>query len=107
MEENNDIRNQDVPIETVFRWKQVECWKLRKQNSKLRATVDALRKNLSMVLGDKALKREIAKEAMLKNKTAEINRLNAKLHDAYESIEELITTKLKLEERLKHYEESV
>lgn len=107
MEENREVRNHDVPIETVFKWKQVECWKLRSKVSKLEATVAALRKNLAMVLGDKELRKEVAKESAVRRRTIEINRLNRKLHNAYESIEQLIQTKIALEAKLKNYEESM
>lgn len=99
-QEENIIRNQDVPIETVFRWKQVECWKLRKQNSKQAETIKALRRNLDMVLNDKELKKQIAKELLIRRKTEEINRLNKKLNKAYQSIEELIVTNIKLKQQL-------
>ena len=105
MEENNDIRNNDVPIETVFRWKQVECWKLKARVKKLEATVKALRGNISMLIGDKDLKKEIIKEAVVRQRNEEIKRLNKKLHHAYESIEELINSKLKLTKQLEEYEQ--
>lgn len=101
MNENETvIRNQDVPIETVFRWKQVECWRLKAQNKKQEATIRALQHNIQMLLKDKDLKKEIAKEAAIRQRTVEINRLNRKLSNAYRSIEELILTKLKLEAKL-------
>jgi predicted RNase H-like nuclease (RuvC/YqgF family) len=105
MEENNDIRNNDVPIETVFRWKQVECWKLKAKVKKLEATVKALRNNITMLIGDKDLKKEIVKEAVVRQRNEEIKRLNKKLHHAYESIEELINSKLKLTKQLEEYEQ--
>lgn len=102
-----ETRNPDVPIETVFKWKQVECWKLRNENRKLKATVESLRRNITLMLRDKETRKEVAKEAAVRRRTIEINKLNEKLHNAYESIEQLIQTKLKLEARLKQYEERV
>lgn len=100
MEQNNEVRNPDVPAETILKWKQVECWKLRAQVKKLEATVKALRKNIDMLIRDKDLKREIAKELMIRERTAENNRLKKKLHGAYESIKELIQTNIKLKQQL-------
>lgn len=100
MEQNNEVRNPDVPVETILKWKQVECWKLRAQVKKLEATVKALRKNIDMLIRDKNLKRDIAKELMLRERAAENSRLNKKLHNAYESIKELIQTNLKLKQQL-------
>ena len=105
METNYDVRNHDVPVETILKWKQVECWKLRNKVKKLEATVEALRKNITMLIRSKEAKKEAAKEYAVRQRTAEINRLNKKLHNAYDSIEELINSKLKLETKLKQYEQ--
>jgi len=82
--------NPDVPVETLYRWKSLECEKLKSHIEDLKATVSALRRNLRILIDDPEAKRDIRREGIIRMMQKERNALDKKLHQAYTDREELI-----------------
>lgn len=92
--------NNDVPVETLFRHKCRECKKMKKRVVKLEMTVERLRNNISLILHDPEVKKQIAVEERVRLYKNELVCAQKKLHEARRTNEMLI-------EKLVKYEQSI
>lgn len=92
--------NNDVPVETLFRHKCQECKKMKKRVVKLEMTVERLRNNISLILHDPEVKKQIAVEERVRLYKNELVCAQKKLHEARRTNEMLI-------EKLVKYEQSI
>ena len=92
--------NPDVPVETLYKWKSLECGKLNQRVKDLEATVKALRENIRMIVDDPEARRAVRVEARVRMMTKEMNALQKKLHQARVDMEELIIKVNKLNDNV-------
>ena len=89
--------NNDVPVETLFRHKCQEARKLRKRIAKLESTIKQLRNNISLILHDPEVKKQIAVEERVRLYRSELVCAQKKLHEARRTNEMLIEKLVKYE----------
>jgi len=90
--------NPDVPVETLYKWKSMECEKLRRQVIRLESTVESLRRNIDMMLDDPDIKYAVKKEAVIRTMKNEIKVLNKKIQVACADRENLIMKLVQLQQ---------
>ena len=100
MEEDNKKWNPDIPVETLYKWKQRECQKLEKRVAELERTVKKLRDNIRLILNDPEARHDVRVDARVRMISKEKNSLDEKLHIARADREELIMKLVQLQNRI-------
>lgn len=93
--------NRDVPVETLFRHKCRETNKLKKRVAKLEATIEQLRNNITLILKDPAVKKQVAVDARVHESKQIIATLEKRLHEAKETNNRLLTRLIQQNEQQK------
>jgi len=91
--------NMGVPAETALKWQSKELHKLQNIIRQKKKTIERLRHNIDIILKDPELRRELAREILLKERARENTALQKELHRVRASerkiLQTLLTYKLK------------
>jgi hypothetical protein len=98
------INNDDVPVETLFKWQSREMYKLRHQLEQKEKTIRKLRNNITMLLRDPEVKLQVARELIIRERNSELRKLQKEIHRMRQSERKIIGTLLKY--KLKENEQS-
>lgn len=98
------INNDDVPVETLFKWQSKEMYKLRHQLEQKEKTIRKLRNNITMLLRDPEVKLQVARELIIRERNSELRKLQKEIHRMRQSERKIIGTLLKY--KLKENEQS-
>lgn len=97
--EERPINNDDVPVETLFKWQCREVYKLRAQLEQKNKTIKKLRNNITLLLRNPEVKLQLARDFVLRERSREVSHLQKELHRIKTSerkiLQTLLTYKLK------------
>lgn len=88
------INNNDVPLETLFKWQCKEVYKLQAQLRQKNKTIDKLKKNITLLLRDPEIKYQLSREFMLREQRKQISALQKELHRVREADRKILQTLL-------------
>lgn len=98
------INNDDVPVETLFKWQSKEVYKLRRQLEQKEKTIKKLRNNITLLLRNPEVKLKVTRELIIREKNLQLRKLQKELHCVRQSERKIIGTLLRY--KLKENEQS-
>ena len=102
-----EINNNDVPIETLFKWQAKELRKLTAQLKQKDKTIKKLRNNITILLSDPEVKMQLIREFLLRERSKQISMLQKELHRVREADRKILQTLLNYKLKEQHEQENL